>query len=91
MREVALSGVAAVFMTEDMIRSQLKDLKLPKDLMLSLLEGVGKKKEDVYASFGKEFGNILSKIDLTREMTRFLENHKVNIQLSFEPKKPEVS
>ncbi|MBI1859920.1 MAG: hypothetical protein HYR96_03260 [Deltaproteobacteria bacterium] len=87
-REMALSGLATVFMTEDMVRNQLKDLKLPKELLGAILDGVGKKKEDLYATFGREFGKVLSKVDLTQEMARFLETHKVDIQmkLSFEAK-----
>ena len=91
MRELTLSGIATIFMTEDMIRGQLKDLKIPKELMGAILDGVSKKKEDLYASFGREFGRVLSKIDLTREMARFLENHRVNVEmkLSFERKQEE--
>ncbi len=93
MREMALSGIATVFLTEDMIRTQLKDLKLPKELMGMILDNVGKKKEDLYATFGREFGKVLAKIDLTREMSRFLESHdvKVEMKLSFNSKEKESS
>lgn len=86
MREMALSGLATVFVTEDVIRNQLKDLKLPKELIGAILEGVSKKKEDLYAVFGREFARVLSKIDITTEIAKFLETHSVNIQLSFEKK-----
>lgn len=88
MREMALSGLATVFMTEDMIRNQLKDLKLPKELIGMILENVGKKKEDLYATFAREFGKVLSKLDLSSEMTRFLENHDVTVEMkvSFQSK-----
>ena len=90
-REMALSGLATVFMTEDMVRNQLKDLKLPKEILAMVLENVGKKKEDLYATLGREFGKVLSKIDLTKEMARFLETHRVsvNMKLSFEAKDEE--
>lgn len=86
MREMALSGLATLFMTEDVIRNQLKDLKLPKELIGTILEGMSKKKEDLYSVFGREFAKVLSKIDLSSEMARFLETHRVTIELSFQPK-----
>lgn len=89
MKEITLTGLATVFMTEDSVRSYLKDKKLPKELVGALLDGLGKKKEDFYALFAKEFGKVLSKIDLSQELTKFMEKHKINIQISFERKELE--
>ena len=65
--------------------------KLPKEMISALMEGLSKKKDDVYGVMGKEFGRVLSKIDLTAEVTKFLERHHVRVQakFSFEPKEEE--
>jgi len=89
MKELTLTGLATVFMTEDSVRSYLKDKKLPKELVSLLLDGIGKKKDDFYGLLAKEFGRVLSKIDLTQEMSKFMEKHKMNVQISFERKEVE--
>ncbi|MFM8315553.1 MAG: hypothetical protein ACKOA8_14820, partial [Deltaproteobacteria bacterium] len=89
MKEVTLTGLATVFMTEDSVRSFLKDKKLPKEIVAALLDNLGKKKEDFYGMLAKEFGRVLNKIDLSKEITKFMEKHKVNVQISFEKKENE--
>ncbi len=89
MKELTLTGLATIFMTEDSVRSYLKDKKLPKELVSLVLESIGKKKDDFYALLAKEFGRVLGKIDLSQEITKFMEKHKVNVQISFERKESE--
>lgn len=89
MKELTLTGLATVFMTEDSIRSYLKEKKLPKELVGLVLESIGKKKDDFYGLLAKEFGRVLGKIDLSQEITKFMEKHKVNVQISFERKETE--
>jgi hypothetical protein len=42
----------------------------------------------VYKVFGKEIGAFLSKVDLSKEVSKFLETHRVSFEgkVSFEPK-----
>jgi hypothetical protein len=88
MREVALTGMATFFMTEDSVRSYLKELKLPKELGALLLDSVSRKKDDFYGLLAKEVGKMVSKIDVSAEVSRFLEKHKIHVEakFSFEPK-----
>jgi hypothetical protein len=90
-REMALTGLATVFMTEDTIRSQLKELRLPKELVAAILENVSKKKDDLIGLCAREFGKLISKFDLATEIGRFLEKHDVKIEakISFQPKRKE--
>lgn len=89
-KEVSMTGLATVFMTEDSIRNYLKDKKLPKELAALLLESVGKKKDDFYGLMAKEFGKMLAKTNLSEEWAKFLQTHKVHINatLTFEKKEP---
>lgn len=88
MRELALSGLATYFMTEDAVKGYVKEMKLPKELVGVLLDGAGKKKDEMLGLMVKEFGKILAKVDVTTEVSKFLESHQITVQakVGFEPK-----
>ncbi|MCB0417732.1 MAG: hypothetical protein KDD39_08785 [Bdellovibrionales bacterium] len=88
-RELALTGLATFFMTEDSVRKYLKELKLPKELAGFLLDSASKKKDDFYGMLAKEIGRVVSKVDIEKAVGKFLEGHevKVNASFSFTPKK----
>src|SRR5207249_1854330 len=90
MKELTLSGLATVFMTEESVRNYLKEKRLPKELASLVLASIGKKKDDFYALLAGEFGKVLSKIDVTKEVGKFLESHRMHLEtkISFEPRKP---
>lgn len=79
-KEVAATGLAALFMTEDTVRSLLREKKLPKELVGQLLEGVSKKKDDLFSGIAAEFGKVLSRIDLVKEAEKLLETHDVHVE-----------
>lgn len=87
-RDLTSTGLAAFFMTEDSVRNYLKEKKFPKEMVSLLLDGIGRKKEDLYELVAKEVGRVLAKIDITAEMSKFLEKHKIHLdaKISFEPK-----
>lgn len=88
-KDLASAGLATIFMTEDSIRSYLREKKLPKELVTDLIDGIGRKKTDLYALVAQEVSKFLSKLDLTRDATKFLEDHTVHFEgkISFQPKK----
>lgn len=88
MKGLAMGGLATYFMTEDAIRGYLKEMKLPKELAAALLENASKKKDDLYGLMVKEFGKVLSKVDVSQEVSKFLERHHISVEakVSFEPK-----
>ena len=88
-RDFTSAGLAAFFMTEDSVRSYLKEKKFPKEMVGLLLDGVKGKKEDLYALIAKEVGRVISKMDLSAELSKFLEQHRVHLEakISFEPRK----
>lgn len=89
-RDVAATGLATIFMTEDSVRKYIKEKKLPKELVAPFLDGFSKKKDDFYGLVAKEVGRVLSKIDISSEVGRFLEKHKIHFEakVSFEAKSP---
>jgi len=86
-KDVTAAGLATLFMTEEGIRGALRDKKLPKEIAALLLEGLSKKKDNLYEMMVKEFGKMLSKIDLQKELQKFLENHEMEIQAKVKFKK----
>ncbi len=88
-KDLTSAGMATLFMTEESVRNYLREKKLPKELAGLFLDELGRRKEDVYKVVGKEIGSFLSKMDLSRELGKFLENHHVHFEakVSFEPKR----
>jgi hypothetical protein len=91
MKKIVLTGVGTIFLTEETVRSYLGELKLPKELWSGFLENAAKTKKEFLASFAKESAQVLSRIDLAAEAKKFLEGHKikVNIEVSFSDAKGE--
>ena len=78
-KKLISAGVGAAFMTEESIRSYLGELKLPKDVLGTLLQGAQKSKDELMDRVGNEIIKIVQKIDFVREASRFVEEHKFRI------------
>ncbi len=87
-KDLTSAGLATIFMTEESVRGYLREKKFPKETVGLLLDNMNRRKDDVYKVVGKEIGAFLSKVDLSKELGRFLETHRVSIEgkISFEPK-----
>ncbi|MFC2075404.1 hypothetical protein ACFLRA_03950 [Bdellovibrionota bacterium] len=95
MRKVAMTGLGAIFMTEETIRQTITEMKLPKEILGKVLSNASKGKDELIKSFAKEFKALLSKFNVPDEITKYLQRHDVhvNAKISFSPKKedqPEV-
>lgn len=85
-KKVVAVGVGAAFLTEESIRSALGEVKLPKEMLNSLLQNATKTKELVADQVTKEIVKIISKIDIVKEASRFVEEHKFNIEIDITKK-----
>ena len=83
-KKLFTAGVSAAFMTEESIRSFVSELKLPKETINMVLLGAAKSKEEMMNRVGNEFTKIVSKIDLVKEASRFVEEHKFRINAEIE-------
>jgi hypothetical protein len=90
LKKLISAGLGAAFLTEDMIRSYLQDVKLPKDVLNLLLQQANKSKEDLLNRIGSETIRIISKIDFVKEASRFVENHKFKVSAEIEVVKKRV-
>jgi len=84
LKKVLTAGVSAAFMTEESLRSYLSELKLPKDLLLSLITGAAKTKDEIAARVTNEAVSMLRKIDFVKEFSRFAEDHKFRVSAEIE-------
>lgn len=80
LRKVMSVGLGAAFMTEESIRRAATDLKLPKEVLTTLLQGASRSKEEFLNRVGGETIKLISKIDFVKEASRFVEEHKFKIQ-----------
>lgn len=83
-KKIISVGLGAAFMTEESIRSYLGDIKLPKEVLNSLLQSAAKSKTDLMNRVGNEVVRMVSKIDIVNEASRFVEEHKFRVQAEIE-------
>lgn len=67
-RKVLVSGAGALFMTEEGIRSAVKELKLPKEVLASALAQADRSKDELLRIIGTEFRSFLQSADLKEQL-----------------------
>src|SRR3981081_2378798 len=90
-KRVMSVGLGAAFMTEESIRNTLGDIKLPKEVLTTILQGASRSKEDFLNKIGNEKIKLISKIDFVKEASRFVEDHKFHISADIEVIKKDPS
>ena len=83
-RRAVLTGVGALFMTEEGIRNLVGEMKLPKDALAFLLAQADKTRSDVTRIVTHEVRRFLESETLRREMLKLLSS--VTVQVSAEIK-----
>lgn len=96
LKKVFTTGVSAAFMTEESIRQYLAELKLPKEILNTILASATKSKDEITQRVSKEAISMIQKIDWVQEVSRFAETHKFKITAEIdivkktsEPKEPQ--
>lgn len=84
LKRLLVSGISGALLTEDMIRSYLQDLKIPKDVLQMFIQAASKQKDDMQLKVTKEISGLLKKIDWVSEVSRFAETHKFKITAEIE-------
>lgn len=87
LKKVLTTGVTAAFMTEEGVRTVLKDLPLPKDMVGSLVENAKNTKTEFVSSVKNELKSYLDKIDLTKEIDKIVEKYDFEIKATVSLKK----
>lgn len=79
LKKVFTTGVSAAFMTEESIRQYLGELKLPKEILNTVLASAAKSKDEITQRVSKEAVTMIQKIDWIKEVSKFAETHKFKI------------
>lgn len=79
-KKTLLTGVGAVFMTEEGIRNSLADLKMPKSVIAMAVTQAEKTKQEVSALVAKEVRNFLEKIKVEDIIQKALAGQTLEIK-----------
>lgn len=90
-KKIFTAGVSGALISEELIRSYLSDAKIPKELLQMVLQGAQKSKDEISQRVAKEITNMLHKIDLVEEISKFAENHKFKISAEIEIEKKKTN
>jgi hypothetical protein len=93
MKKAMMAGVGALFLTEEGIRGVVGDLKLPKELLTSLVTQADRTKQELVRTLGEEVRRFLESAAVHEELHRFLNDMTIEVkaELRLRPgKSPEV-
>jgi hypothetical protein len=83
-KKLLAAGMSGALLSEEVIRSYVADLKLPKEVLSMLVQGAQKSKDDISQRISKEVIAMIHKIDFVNEFSKFAETHKFRIQAEIE-------
>lgn len=63
-KKAVATGVSAVFMTEEGVRSALSEIKMPKDAIGSIVSQVDKTKTELIAAMARELRGFLNNLEI---------------------------
>ena len=88
-KQLFVSGLSSGFISEENLKQYVQDLKLPKDVLNQVLKGAQKSKDDLLSRVSGELTKMIRKIDIVKELTKLLRDHKISIHadIEFSPKK----
>jgi len=88
-RRILLTGLGAIFMTEESIRKALGDMKMPKDAVGYVLDTVLKQKDELLGLVASELSKFFSKIKVHEEVQKALSGLQLHLdaKLTFDQKK----
>lgn len=87
LKKVLSTGVTAAFMTEETVRTVLKDLPLPKEIVGGLVENAKTTKTEFIAGVKNELKSYLDKIDISKEIDKIAEKYDFEVKATISLKK----
>ncbi len=80
MRKALVAGAGALFLTEEGIRGLVGELKLPKELIGSLLAQADRTKQDLVRTLGEEVRRFLESAALHEELAKLLTDMTIEVK-----------
>lgn len=79
-RRALTTGIGAVFMSEDALRSSLSEMKLPKEAMNYVVSQADKTKREIVTAIARETRSFLGNLEIDKVVARVLTGTTVEIQ-----------
>jgi hypothetical protein len=88
MKKVVLTGIGAIFMTEESVKRFLGEAKLPREIANYLQQNAQKAKDEFFSYMAKEIAEIVTARDFTEEFRKFFERNKIRVtaEIEFTPR-----
>lgn len=80
LKKALVTGISAVFMTEEGIRSALSDMRLPKEAMAYLIQQTQNSRRELFRVVSDELKSFLRNIDLPGEVKKALSGMKLEVK-----------
>ncbi len=78
-RKALMTGIGAVFMSEESLRSQLSEMKLPKEAMGAMVNTADKTKREIIDVVARETRAFLSRLEVEKMVGRILVGTTIEI------------
>ena len=78
-RRALMTGIGAVFMSEDALRGTLNDLKLPKEAMHYVVGQADKTKRELVTTIARETRSFLGSIEIDKLLARALAGTTIEV------------
>jgi len=90
LRKAVFSGVGALFMTEEGVRSMVKELKLPKEVLAGAVAQAERTKAEIVRMVGTELRSFLEGAKLRQELLELLTQvtFEVKAEVAIKPRAP---
>lgn len=79
-RRALTTGIGAVFLSEESLRTQLAEMKLPKEAMAYVVSQADRTKRDIVNAIARETRDFLSRLEVDKVLSRALVGTTVEIQ-----------
>ena len=78
-RRALMTGIGAVFMSEETLKNSLSDMKLPKEAMGYVVAQADRTKKEIVAAIARETREFLAKLELDKMIARALVGNTIEI------------
>jgi hypothetical protein len=79
-KRALMTGIGAVFMSEESLKHQLSDMKLPKEAMNYVVGQADRTKKEIVGAIARETRDFLSKLEMDKVLARVLAGTTIEIQ-----------
>jgi hypothetical protein len=79
-RRALTTGIGSVFLSEESLRSQLAEMKLPKEAMAYVVSQADRTKKDIVNAIARETREFLSRLEVDKVLSRAMVGTTVEIQ-----------